>query len=377
MSGQRRVGIHLRSFPVASEAFVMEQARTLTRFDPVLLVRQQTAPCTLPIRALSDASHGGWRRRLFALAPGAWAFGGPQALKDLDLLHAHFGPNGAYALPMARRLGLPLVTTFHGFDATVDRRNLLTEHGLYGLRFVVSLPRLRREGRLFLAVSDFLRDRLLALGFPERRVRRHYIGVDIDRFVPLPLEQRRPDIVCVARLTHAKGVGDLIRAFARVAARHPNCRLRLVGAGPQRAAFEQLCSELEVQRQVVFEGTMPHERVAALLRRCSVGVLASRRGRDGWQEAFGLAAIEAAAAGLPVLVTRNGGLPEAVEQDRTGAVVDEGDVAAMADCLDQWLSQPTMAERMGAAGRRRVQQRFSLRVQTTILEEHYLEALDP
>src|SRR6201999_1336894 len=92
------------------------------------------------------------------------------------LLHAHFGIEGVYALPVAKRLGIPLITTFHGFDATLSTAALLRSPAW--ANYPLFRRSLARRGALFLSASAFIRERLLAMGFPESRTRVHYIGVD-------------------------------------------------------------------------------------------------------------------------------------------------------------------------------------------------------
>lgn len=376
VNAQLNVGIHVNAFPIPSEAFVIEQARTLTSFHPVFLVRQQLREdVSLDCRPIQLGNRGKLKKRVFALFPGAWAWGGMQSIGRLSLMHAHFGPNGVYALPIARELRVPLVVTFHGFDATVSRYSLLTKSGLFGIRYLAGMGRLQREGARFIAVSKFLQERLIGLGFPPDRIRQHYIGVDPQRFTPLPAAERSLDIVCVGRLMEAKGIGDLIQAFSRIARAFPESRLRLIGDGPDRQKFVSLAADCKLSDRVRFEGVMPHTDVAELVRRCAVSVLVSKRGANAWEEAFGLASIEAAAAGLPVVVSTNGGLPETVLHGETGFVVTEGDINGIADALTRLLSDAAMREQMGRAGRARVLQDFNLPRQTQLLEDIYLEAI--
>ncbi len=376
MNKAGRVGVHVNVFPVPSEAFVGEQARSLRRFSPTLLVRRRSRPVNeFPCLAIEAEGQGRWKRLAFAALPGLWAWGGIDRLRGLDLIHAHFGPNGVYALPLAASLKIPLVTTFHGFDATVTPSELLRNGGVLGIRYLMGQPRLRREGKRFIAVSRFIASRLLAMGFPESRVRQHYIGVDPMRFSPAPLSERTLDVVCVARLVEAKGINVLIRAFGKVAGKLPDSRLRLIGEGPDRPSFEALVSELGLADRVVFEGTMSHADVAAVVRRSAVSALVSQVGANGWQEAFGLASIEASAAGLPVIVSRHGGLPETVDEGRSGVIVEEGNADALADALLILLRDDALRARMGQAGRDRILESFDLSTQTAKLEDIYVEAM--
>jgi colanic acid/amylovoran biosynthesis glycosyltransferase len=371
-----RVGIHVRTFPIPSEAFVIEQARSLTRFKATVFARdmKSNAP-EIDCRAI-PASTKDWRKKVFALFPGLWGWGGASAFSGIDLLHAHFGPNGVYALPLARKLKVPLIVTFHGFDATVTPLSLFWSGGIMGKRYYLGLSRLQREATLVIAVSKFIEKRLLAMGFPREAVRQHYIGVDTSRFSPIEDHLRSQDIVCVGRLTAAKGIETLIRAFAGITSLYPESKLRLIGEGSDLQTFKQLTESLHLAHKVIFEGSMPHERVAAIVRTCAVSVLASKTGANGSQEAFGLASIEAAAAGIPSIVTRHGGLPETVVDGVTGIVVAEDSVSELANALSLVLASSELRTRMGSAGRELVLRKFNLSVQSRLLEDIYIEALN-
>lgn len=375
MTEIHRVGIHVNTFPVPSEAFVIEQTRMLTLFKPVMFVRQQIYTVDGFESHSIQPGIRGWRKKTFALFPGVWAWGGKQAFKDIRLIHAHFGPNGVYGLPIAKSIKVPLIVTFHGFDATVRPRDLLIHGGLFGMRYVLGLRKLKRGATRVIAVSKFIEARLLAMGFSESIVRQHYIGVDTARFTPVAESERTLDVVCVGRLVEAKGISVLISAFAKVATRFPESQLRLIGEGPGRHEFESLAEKLGIPRRVIFEGTMAHERVAGIVSKAAVSVLASKTGANGSQEAFGLASIEAAAAGVALIVSRNGGLPETVADGVTGFVVNENNVDELAEALFALLSDASLRERFGSAGRQRVLELFDLNKQTAKLEDIYLEAL--
>ncbi|MES3020109.1 MAG: glycosyltransferase [Pseudomonadota bacterium] len=375
MNSLGRVAIHVNVYPLPSEVFVREQARALVRFAPTMFVRRQLGPSDgLPCETICGPGGArGWAAKAFALRPGAWAWGGRRAFAGVTLVHAHFGPNGVYALPLARALGVPLVVSFHGFDATV-RAGAFARAGLAGLAYLAGLPELKRRAARVIAVSDFLAGRLRAMGFPEGAIRRHYVGVDPERFAPLAAAERSLDVVCVARLVAAKGIEELLRAFAAVAPRFPESRLRLVGAGPCAARYADLAGALGLGGRVVFHGALAHEAVARVVARCAVSVLASKTGANGSQEAFGLGAIEAAAAGLPAIVSDNGGLPETVEHGVTGVVVGAARVDQLADALATLLGDAALRARFGAAGRARVLAHFALGPQTRKLEDIYCEA---
>ena len=159
------------------------------------------------------------------------------------------------------------------------------------------------------------------------------------------------DLVAVAMMRpgdKARSHAVLAEALARLP---PDCdwRLTLVGDGPARPAVEALFSELPPER-LVWAGERDAAGVAALLARCDLYVW------PGIGEAYGIAYLEAAAAGLPVLAMDCGGVASVVTHGVTGLLTPEGDVAGFAAALAGLIAEPTTRERLGAAGRRIVRE---------------------
>src|SRR4029453_11909383 len=100
------------------------------------------------------------------------------------LVHAHFATDGLLALPLARSLGVPLVTTLHGYDVGRTRPRLLAPGRISWVKYALFRRRLMAQGDLFLAVSDAVRNEAVAIGYPKERTHTHYLGVDLDRFRP-------------------------------------------------------------------------------------------------------------------------------------------------------------------------------------------------
>ena len=212
----------------------------LTRYQPTVITRSlvDEVPSTLPVCALDGRRQtvpARFRRAMYSLTAAPGLFGRSDPLPAVALIHAHFGPDGTYAMPLAATLHVPLVTTFHGWDVTVMTAAMQASPNTTIARYLLRRPALRRTGAAFIAVSDYVRDKLLVLGFPPERVVRHYIGVDTTRFIPLPDSARTTDryVLSVARHAAKKGLDTLLHAFARVAPRFPDVRLVQVGRGPR------------------------------------------------------------------------------------------------------------------------------------------------
>jgi glycosyltransferase involved in cell wall biosynthesis len=167
---------------------------------------------------------------------------------------------------------------------------------------------------------------------------------------PSPGYVRRPAasplLVAVGRLSREKGLDGLVRAFARVRERRADVRLRIVGDGPQRGSLEQLVGELDLGDAVDFTGWIPHADVEGAIADAWSLVVPSL-----WAEPLGLAAIEAAIRGIPVVASAVGGLSETVELGRAGTLYRNGDEDALVERLADIvsLSEPLEVDREGIA----------------------------
>ena len=244
--------------------------------------------------------------------------------------------------------GVRLVTSAHGSDLLPGGR-----------------PRrpLARAVRLLLARSDRLvapsaayRDALVdAYPALAGRVAVVHNGVSAAELAGprrRPEEAAGPYVLCLAHYAPWKGLDVLVRAFARVAARHPGLRLVVAGDGAGRGETGALAAALGVAERVALLGEQPRARVAELLNGCALFVLPSRA------ESFGIALVEAMACGRPVVGTRVGGIPEIVRDGVDGVLVPPDDPAALAGAIDRLLADRPAAERMGARARETVRLRF-------------------
>ena len=356
-----------------SEPFITQQAQKLRRYRPLYLgrLRYGEPPDGAASLALQDLSPSwplpgvAWQTLTRATAPYQRLL----AHHRPSLIHAHFGVEGVYALPLAKRLRIPLVTTFHGFDATLSTAALLCSPAW--ANYPLFRRRLARQGNLFLCASSFIRDRVLAMGFPEARTRVHYIGVDCRAIQPRDPLQETPMILHVARLVEVKGTHYLIRAFAALARRHTAAELVVIGEGPLKTPLRALAGSLGVASRTRFVGAVTHPEVLGWMRRASMLVLPSVRTRSGRVEGLGMVLLEAQATGLPVIGSCVGGVSEAIIHDKTGFLTPERDADALARRMDELLDDHDLRRRMGDQARSLVRQAFDLDRQTQALEVLY------
>lgn len=186
----------------------------------------------------------------------------------------------------------------------------------------------------------------------------------------LPKAEHEPlRVVCVASLIPEKGVEDLIRAAALLNQEGTSLEVTVVGDGPMLPLLQDTALELGVGTIVRFLGLRTD--VPQLLAQSHVAVVPSR-----WDEAFGFAVTEAMAAGLPVVASNVGGIPEIVVDGQTGFLIPPASPAEIARCLRELGRDPEVARRLGANGRRRVEREFRVETTCELHLEHYLAELE-
>lgn len=369
-----RIGFVVGQFPQLSETFVIGQmAGLLKRGFEVEVVCNGISDCQLandgqePVATLLKRTRDWWgaaarmRPALQRLPPKlhdkvstALDLTSVARLNGCDAVVAHFGHNGARAARLKKwnRLSPPIVTIFHGNDVGVPMHegNLGRYHDLF------------RYGRLNLTVNDFFRRALIGAGAPKEKVAVHHMGIDL-RNISYTWQSWRDAplrLISVCRLTEKKGVEFTLRALGRLATEAPKLawHCRIIGDGPLRKRLEALAHALGIAERVSFLGSLAHEEVKQWLRRSHAFVLPSVTARNGDVEGIPVALMEAMAAGLTVVSTNHSGIPELVEDQRTGFLAPERDFETLASRLRFVVEHPERCELISREARRKVEAEF-------------------
>lgn len=275
--------------------------------------------------------------------------------KSYDIIHCQFGPNGLKGV-FFRENGLlegKLITHFYGYDVNVYPRRWGTD--VY--------KRLFRSGDLFTANSRFLMDRALSLGCPKDRLIKLPTGINLSRFryAARTLEPgREVRILTIARLVEVKGVEYSIRAVAKVASRVRDIRYQIVGGGPLTGQLKKLARELGVAYLVDFLDWQTRDKVLEMYADAHIFVLSGVVGKDGAEEGQPTVVIEAQATGLPVISSRLGGTAECLVDGKSGFLVPQRDVNALADKLFYLIEHPERWAEMGQVGREYIENNLDL-----------------
>lgn len=372
MSNQPAVLIYRNNLLPPSETFVQNQAEALQRFTPLYVGSRRVQGLQLPQKRTFAVNQGGLLGLAQEVSYKLWGFAPDfvQHLRKLNpvLIHAHFGPDGVIALPLARNLGIPLAVTFHGYDATMQDKYAKASfwsHRVYLRRRQI----LKQKARLFIAVSDYIKKNLLEQGFPSEKVVVHHIGVDPKTFQPDPSVEREPIVLFVGRLLEKKGCEYLIRAMGKVQAARPDVELVIIGDGPMKLDLEKLATaSLHRYR---FLGSQPRQVVQSWMNRALVLGAPSVTAVTGESEGMPIVILEAQAMGLPVVSSIHSGIPDVVVHKETGFLASERDWNTLADYILRLLENKTLWQEFSQKGQERVRTVFNLRSQTEALENLY------
>ena len=288
---------------------------------------------------------------------------------DAQLLHVYFGHIAVLLLPLIETWPKPSLVSFHGADVLVDMHK----------------PAYRRATEQMLATvkrvlvrSESLQRAVTELGCSPEKIVIQRTGIPIDEF---PFRERTTPptgewrLLQAGRLIEKKGITTTLRAFAKFRKIFPASIMTIAGEGPQFEELQALAKKLRVASAVFFAGFVSQRELRELFYSSHMFLHPSETGQDGNQEGVPNAMLEAMATGLPIFATLHGGIPEAVEQGVSGALVDECDDEALAKAMISAAQDPRRLSQMGRAAAQQVAQKFERAEQTRRLEEIYLRAI--
>ena len=284
--------------------------------------------------------------------------------QPVDAMHAHFASSATRVANYVQRLiGLPYSFTAHAKDIYHQDVSPDSLRGkIAAARFVMTVSEFNRG-----YLQNMLQDK-------SGDIRRLYNGIDLTRFRPDPAVTREPDLIlAVGRLVEKKGFDHLIRACAILAGRGLNFRCHIIGKGERRDALKALIARLDLVDRVRLAGPRPQGDVLAAYQRAAIFALPCVIGRDGNRDGLPTVLLEAMATGLPPVSTNLTGVPEIIDHEIDGLLVEPGNPAALADALANLLADPARRRQIAAAARQKVERLFDVRQNVTQLHDWLAE----
>jgi colanic acid/amylovoran biosynthesis glycosyltransferase len=273
----------------------------------------------------------------------------------ISTILANYGPSGVALLPAVENTNVRLVVHFHGYDA----------HNAQMLRdYRNDYQRLGEVSHKIIVVSKKMRESLVEIGIPENKIALLRYGIDPLVFPPKTTWSNETTFFGVGRFVDKKAPYLTLLAFAQILNDHPKSRLVLAGDGELLEATKNIALALGIQKSVDFPGVLPPDQVASQMRTafCYVqhSIVPEVGPNTGDSEGTPVAILEALMTGIPVISTRHAGIAEVVVDGKSGYLVQERDVSAMAEAMKSLCAHPTKAEEMGRYARQDALQNYTL-----------------
>lgn len=271
-----------------------------------------------------------------------------------DVFLVHFGYAGALANKL-RELGVlkgKQATVFHGAD--ISRRHILEEHKL-------DYVNLFRQSELMLPISHLWENKLIEMGCPPEKIHVTRMGIEPEKFNFQPRQTfHKPlRIVSVARLTEKKGLDVAVKASAILKQRGGQFQYTIIGNGDQDEMMRDFIAREGMEDCVSMPGFKPQEEIRRALSEADIFLLPSKTAADGDMEGIPVALMEAMAVGLPVVSTFHSGIPELIENNVSGWLVEEDDPDALAETLLKLSQGEVDVAPVVAAARHKVETEFN------------------
>jgi glycosyltransferase involved in cell wall biosynthesis len=265
-------------------------------------------------------------------------------------VHAHFaGLAARTAFWIQRFFRVDFSFTAHANDIFAPRN------------FEIGLDKLVGAARVIVTETDYAQ-KFLREHFSDsaNRIHRIYNGLDLSQFGRADFSRTPPLIIAIGRLITKKGFADLIRVCRLLLERGKSFRCEIIGEGPLEQQLSEQIANLDLQDRIQLPGAKPQHEIRERLAAASVFVLPSVIDPDGGMDNLPTVIMEAMAAGLPVVSTLIGGIPEMVIENETGFLIPPSDVPAIGGAIEKIISDRSLAQKLGQAGYERAHRLFSI-----------------
>lgn len=285
-------------------------------------------------------------------------------IENPDIIHAHFGAQGWVVLPVALSLKIPLVVSFHGYDAF----RLPNEAG-----WLAKLQALFAGASFITVVSEVMRQHLHELGCPIEKLKLIHVGKKLTAY-PFQEGTAKPirHFVSIGRLQSKKGYLDCVKAFSLLVEKFPDIRLQIIGTGEMESVLKAEVASGTAIKNIEFLGAMAHKDAKQLLSVADAFILCSKIGINGDMEGIPVVLMEAQALGIPSVSTKHSGIPEVIPPENQWLLAEEGNVKDIASKIENLINaHPDALKQLRLLGRRKIESAFNLETEVAKLRDLY------
>lgn len=293
--------------------------------------------------------------------------------RNAKLIHAHFGPNGYAALRLSKKIGIPLVTNFYGFDISM----IISLFDKWKHRY----QRLFKEGDLFLVEGQFMKTKLIEMGCPPEKIKIQRIAIPLEKLKYRVHNQKKNGekiiFIFCGRFVEKKGLIYALQAFKEVLTKYTNFEFRIIGDGLLKAEIEYFIVQNKMSDYVKLLGFLKYEDYLKEINEADILVNPSVTACNGDTEGGApTTIIEAQAFGMPVLTSFHADIPNIVVPDSSALLSSERDSAHLAQNIIFLIENQDAWEKMGIVGRHFVEEHHNIEKEIGGLENKYRELIE-
>ena len=268
----------------------------------------------------------------------------------IQLVLAEYGPTAVAVIKTCKKLNIPLVAHFHGYDVSQFQTIEAYRKSYFNLFNYASA---------IISVSNKMTEDLINLGCPKEKIHLSTYGPSPD-FFEINRRGNNHQFVAVGRFVEKKAPHLTLAAFKQVYEKHPEAKLIMIGSGELLPICRHLTKLWGLENNVIFPGILTPDKVNLVLSESLAFVQHSITASNGDSEGTPVAILEASAASLPVVATKHAGIKDVIIHEKTGFLVEEEDVEGMATYMVRLIENPELAIEMGNKGRKNISDNFSL-----------------
>ncbi len=267
----------------------------------------------------------------------------------IDSILIEYGNHAHHLLPLLKKIKIPFVVHFHGYDASV---NSVVET-CKNYKDVFNLA------NKVIVVSNAMKEKIENMGCTKKKIVLATYGPN-DLFFNIVPTFSKKQFISIGRFVEKKAPNLLILAFSKVVAKYPSYVLKMAGDGVLMNDCENLVTRLGIGNNVQFLGVVSPEKYRSELQNSLAFVQHSITADNGDMEGTPLAVLEASAAGVPVVSTYHAGIPDVIIHQQTGLLCEERDVQKMAENIIELIENKELAIRLGTNGKARIKNEFNM-----------------
>ncbi|MDD5259271.1 MAG: glycosyltransferase [bacterium] len=378
------VGHYNDVFYFKEETFIYNYVSNLKNYHPIYLAREfdnldlfpisekdrYNVPCSYPRRYT-------WRWLKYGISRkylGNNISNEEIVLKErgVKLIHAHFGPQGYFALKLRGKTGIPIITNFYGYDISELARQP---------EWVEKYKQLFDAGDLFLVEGEFMRSKLVELGCPENKAKIQRIAIPLDKITYIPRKPKNKGekvvFIFAGRFVEKKGLIYALQAVNKVREAHNNFEFRIIGDGPLRPQIEEYIKANKLEGYVTLLGFRNYPEYIREMKQADIFVHPSVTAENGDSEGGAPTSIlEAQAGGMPVISTEHADIPNIVVPGKSALLSKEKDIYALAKNMIYMLENQKLWEQMGRIGREFVEKYHNIKIEINELERKYAKVIE-